>query len=216
MLDSNAQNPSQVKIEVSRDPLQEQKEAASFLTEHKALLLQLLHLCAWNQIGVLLRVELSALFGGACGTGAPPWQPCVTSPGLTRLGGALFVDMPPNVLGSFAIGLFSSSSMLAKVHPTYKPIKIANIAFLPPNSPLQLNSALHLGLRTGLCGSLTTFASWILQMVKMMIGGSVTTLGTEWVAALWGIYVNVALSLLSLVLGQHLAIVSHKTANEGT
>ena len=118
----------------------------------------------------------------------------------------MFLDVPENVLGSFAIGVFSTSTLLAKAHETFKPIKSVNMACLPPSSPLQHNSALHLGLRTGFCGSLTTFASWILQMVKMMMGGSVSAVGTEWVAALWGIYVNVALSLISLVIGQHLAI----------
>jgi hypothetical protein len=35
------------------------------------------------------------------------------------------------------------------------------IAALPDNSPLQKHASLLLGLRTGFCGSLTTFASWV-------------------------------------------------------
>ena len=179
---------SQVKIETSA-----QDDIKPFFTRHWPLILQLLHLIAWNQIGVILRVQLVALFGGACDdVGSQSWQPCVTSPGLSRLGGAMFTNVPPNVLGSFAIGLFSSSASLTKAYPSFQPLHVVNLAFLPSSSPLQHHTALHLGLRTGLCGSLTTFASWILQMVKMMVGGR-STIGTEWVAALWGIYLNVAL-----------------------
>ena len=37
------------------------------------------------------------------------------------------------------------------------------VAALPAAHPLQDAVALHVGLRTGYCGSLTTFSSWLLQ-----------------------------------------------------
>ena len=36
----------------------------------------------------------------------------------------------------------------------------------------QDNAPLWTGLRTGYCGSLTTFSAWQLQMVQMLIGGA--------------------------------------------
>lgn len=108
------------------------------------------------------------------------WIPCVTSPGLSRLGGALFTDLPANVLGSWAMGLFASGDILAaNYHGSGFGLELAAtshphlpaLAFLPPSSPLQKHKALALGLRTGFCGSLTTFASWILQVGDGAGGG---------------------------------------------
>lgn len=81
-----------------------------------ALALTLLHLWAWAQLGILARVYLGKLFGGACGDPAWPWVPCVTSPGLQRYGGAVFTDLPANVAGSFLIGLVSSGEALGAVY----------------------------------------------------------------------------------------------------
>lgn len=36
---------------------------------------------------------------------------------------------------------------------------------------LQNAKELHVGLRTGFCGSLTTFASWQLSVIQLLIGG---------------------------------------------
>lgn len=181
-----------------------------------------MYLSAFCQLGVILRVYMVELFGDACDTsrnGFLYWSPCVTSPGLSRYGGAFFSNLPPNVAGSFAMGLFASSATLAAAYPNFdsgvKAPSLPAMAFLPPTSPLQQHTALHLGLRTGFCGSLTTFASWILQMVQMMVGGKVSSLGTEWVAALWGLFTNVAVSMIALVMGQHLALVLQAWYNTG-
>ena len=42
------------------------------------------------------------------------------SQGLTRLGGALFQDLPANVAGSYAMGLLASSATLAVAFPGVK------------------------------------------------------------------------------------------------
>jgi len=141
-------------------------------------------------------------------------SPCLK--GLTRLGGALFTDLPANVAGSFFMGLFASTATLAAAYPGsgvgVSSDPAAALAMLPtrgPLAPLQSHSALHLGLRTGFCGSLTTFASWMLQMVEMFVGGRPSLLGSEWVAALWGLFINIAVSMTALVIGQHAAIALH-------
>jgi hypothetical protein len=46
------------------------------------------------------------------------------------------------------------------------------IAVLPESHPWQEHVALHVGLRTGYCGSLTTFSAWLLQTVELLVGGT--------------------------------------------
>ena len=46
------------------------------------------------------------------------------------------------------------------------------IAVLPERHPWQEHVALHVGMRTGYCGSLTTFSAWLLQCVQLLVGGS--------------------------------------------
>ena len=36
---------------------------------------------------------------------------------------------------------------------------------------LQAMPELHIGLRTGFCGSLTTFASWVYLLLLQLVGG---------------------------------------------
>lgn len=125
----------------------------------------LLHLAAWCQLGVLLRMQLAALFGAACATSLPAyaWAPCVTSPL-----GPLITDLPANILGCFIMGLLASSDAISIYLGQIKIVasEEAPLAALPRRSALQAHTALHVGLRTGLCGSLTTFSSWMLQVME--------------------------------------------------
>ena len=79
--------------------------------------------------------------------------------------GAYFPDLAANMLGCFFMGLAAAASTLK-----IKDVSTA-VAVLPHRSPWQTNSALHVGVRTGYCGSLTTFASWELAMVQLLVGG---------------------------------------------
>ena len=60
------------------------------------------------------------------------------------------------------------------------------------------------GLRTGFCGSLTTFASWELSLVTLLIGGRAIQ-GGQWAEFLWGLVIGFQLSLSSYMFGAHLA-----------
>lgn len=60
------------------------------------------------------------------------------------------------------------------------------------------------GLRTGFCGSLTTFASWELSLVTLLIGGDGIQ-GGQWAEFLWGLIIGFQLSLSSYMFGAHLA-----------
>lgn len=144
------------------------------------LLPDVLHLVAFGQLGVLVRYWLGYAFGGGCTAGSS-WLPCVTSPGLIRTGGALFTDLPANIVGSAVMGFLSPADLLllGQAQPQCPQPKAQQgtqpdattqrspaiqpgtpCAALPTGSVLQKHSPLLLGLRTGFCGCCTTFASW--------------------------------------------------------
>ena len=73
-----------------------------------------------------------------------------------------------------------------------------SLAFLSAASSIQANSPLLVGLRTGLCGSITTFASWAVSMAKLVYGGRA-------LSAVFGLVVGSQLSLMSLFIGESCA-----------
>ncbi len=60
---------------------------------------------------------------------------------------------------------------------------------------------LLIGLRTGFCGSLTTFASWEFSLVLGLIGGAGVE-GGQWAEFLWGLVVGLQLALSSYMFGE--------------
>jgi fluoride ion exporter CrcB/FEX len=70
--------------------------------------------------------------------------------------------------------------------------------------PLQQHDAYHVGIRTGLCGSIITFSSWNSQMVVMM-DGTDTQLGPQIVAALFGYVIGFFCAVSSFMVGTHLS-----------
>jgi len=168
--------------------------------------LTVLHLAASAQLAVLARLYIGSALGAACHSNLQPtFLPCVTSPGLVARGGALFIDLPSNALGSFILGLFSQADALKSNYLT----EIAgSVPLLPQRNALQAHTPFLVGVRTGFCGTLTTYASWLLQMVRMLVGGAPSSFDTEWVAALSGLFVGHAVALQSLLLGQQLAVVA--------
>lgn len=135
--------------------------------KQQSTLAHIIYLSAATILGASLRVYLDRLFGGDCEDYAmdvpqdfltpASKQICVTSNGRSeQTGGALFRDLPANLLGSFVMGLVSFSGK--------------TIPWLSKDHPIQQDDLFHLMISTGFCGSLTTFASWNTQMVVMMVG----------------------------------------------
>lgn len=171
----------------------------------------IVYLSMFSVIGVTCRSFLGRLFGGDCDPdhAVKDWlyplskHICVTTNGRTeQYGGALFIDLPANMLGSFIIGFFTG-------HSSEWPA----IPFLKHDHPLQRELGLHLGIRTALCGSLTTFSSWNSQMVLMMDGTANPYLGSQVIAALFGYVIGLQVAVMSFRFGRTLCAWTHKKRN---
>eukprot|EP00887_Chlorella_sp_A99_P004152 scaffold23.g4152.t1 len=143
----------------------------------------LIHLALFAEIGVLTRTMVDKLMGLGCSGG---WGPCLE-------GGIYFKDLVSNILGSFVIGLFAASSALGLVSEKA-------VALLPKGHAWQTNLELQLGIRTGYCGSLTTFASWQLELMTAAINNN------QWVNMVVGFLVGLFSALVAYVVGCHAAL----------
>ncbi len=122
--------------------------------------IKFLYISIFAIIGSILRILLAQLFGEECrNPGTVGWlkagQPlCVTANGEASIeGGIIFADLPANLLGSFVMGLMQATDTmdLPKTFP---------VAWLSADSPFQSYDIIHFAIKTGFCGSLTTFSSW--------------------------------------------------------
>jgi fluoride exporter len=161
--------------------------------------------------GVLLRIIIAQLFGEACANpGTIGWLSagaplCVTKDGsTTQQGGIIFADLPSNLLGSFLMGLFQDGTVLGLAIPMA-------IAWLPTNHSFQKATVLHVALKTGFCGSLTTYSSWNSEMV-VLIFGTGTPFKTRVWSALFGYIIGMETSLGSYVCGCAFARFLHRYA----
>ena len=163
-------------------------------------LLVLLQLCLWSELGVLTRIYLGRLFNDGCADG---WGLCLTSQSTRdKQYGEEFLDLPANMLGCFFMGFLSTASVLG-----LKSKK--SLAFLPHDSWLQKEKELQVGLRTGYCGSLTTFASWELSLLQLLIGSKGGD-GGQWQQWLWGHIIGFELAYASHLIGEHAALGIHR------
>ena len=122
------------------------------------------YIATWGIFGAIVRVYIGRILGGDCEVDDTGdfWKAaniCITASGVTsRRGGALFLDLPANILGSFFMGLLSESAD----HP---------LPWFGANHYVQRHSRFHKGLTTGFCGCLTTCTylivigtrSWVLH-----------------------------------------------------
>ena len=111
------------------------------------------YISVFGAIGTILRIFMGRLFGSDCADDRvddflTPLSSrlCVTTNGKTeQTGGALFIDLPADMLGSFLIGLLSPTVVGRQPLPWFR-----------PDHPLQRFESFHTALKVGLCGCLTT------------------------------------------------------------
>ena len=73
------------------------------------------------------------------------------------------------------------------------------VALLPAEWALQSYAPLWLGLRTGFLGSLSTFASWNLQLVQMICNAHISPVGGQISAAFAGYAIGAPFPLNAVV-----------------
>ena len=189
----------------------------------KRSIIKVLYMSVFAMFGALVRMLLAQLFGEECrNPGTIGWlkagQPlCVTADGETSIsGGIIFADFPANLLGSFIMGYMQGTD-------TMDLPKTLPIAWLNENHPFQSYHIIHLAIKTGFCGSLTTFSSWNSEMVMMMLGEDADK-GSLIFRALFGYFIGVETCIASFILGKNIAKyvfanvnpVLHKEAAETT
>jgi hypothetical protein len=126
-------------------------------TPWEEFLHQALYISGFAIVGTIFRVYVARIFGQDCelrryNESALPQDflspfsslLCITNSGKYANGGALFVDLPANMLGSFVMGVLSPHT---PEHP---------LPWFHSEHPLQQHTSFHLGLKVGLCGCLTT------------------------------------------------------------
>lgn len=187
-------------------------------------------IATWGVFGAVARVYLGRILGGDCDAGDTGdfWDAssiCITSNGLTsRRGGALFIDLPANILGSLLMGMLSASSE----HP---------IPWFPADHHLQRHASFQKGLTTGFCGCLTTckfatvptvclalsldspsnfplfiVASWNTQMVAMLDGTNAEN-GPQVLSALFGYVIGILTAIAAFLWGR---VVAHMLRNSSS
>ena len=145
------------------------------------------HLGFFGMLGCLLRIKMEVAVKGSSGT-------------VGASDSALFNTLPGNMLGSFIIGaLCTARALNRKTAHGYNPL-----AIFPRDAKwIQNNPPLQLGLRTGFCGALTTFASWNQQMVSMLLEGTFASV----IGALYGYAIGILVCTSAIQLGEHAAAV---------
>jgi len=89
--------------------------------------------------------------------------------------------------------------------PVYVPV-----AWVLPSSFFQKWDIIHTAIKTGFCGSLTTFSSWNSEMVVMTFGTGDIGKTSQIVSAFFGYIIGMETALGSFVLGKTIAIFIHR------
>lgn len=112
-------------------------------------------------------------------------------------------DLPANLLGSFLMGMMQGGMDLDL--PVYVPV-----GWVPPGNFFQKWDIIHTAIKTGFCGSLTTFSSWNSEMVVMTFGTGDISKTSQVVSAFFGYIIGMETALGSFVLGKTIAIFLHR------
>lgn len=151
--------------------------------------------------GTLLRGGLQSLF--SCYASLEPNESCST----LASGGVLFLALVPNAVGCFVAGLVSTP--FAAGAPVRAGEAAGTFACLRPDHPWQRLDRLHVGVRVGLCGALTTWASWNEDMCTRLVTGR------QPAGALLGYVIGAHAAGASLLIGHHAAVACWHTHRGG-
>ena len=184
------------------------------MSKRRRVVSTLVALSLYSYVGETIRKITEEVFGLACHepdrwmSEDSNWPICTTDPGTTSsTGGALFIDLPANMLGCFLIGVFVAGDVSLGT-PVDMPI-----ACISRSSKFQQWTVTHVGIRAGLCSSLTTLASWNTQMVTMLCAGNGTELPSQWMSVIFGYLVGWMTAVESYRFGRHLAVMLHRKNN---
>jgi len=142
---------------------------------HSSTIFTVLNMGIYASLGCILRVYIGKI-----------------TVGITSKETAIFEDLPANMLGCFLMGFLT--------FPT-KNVAHKKILWLSSSHYFQNWTEIHFALRTGFCGSLTTFSSWNAQMVIMLHSLEVSQI----ISAFLGYIIGLQSSLMSLKFGQNLS-----------
>ncbi|OEU15999.1 hypothetical protein FRACYDRAFT_240698 [Fragilariopsis cylindrus CCMP1102] len=188
----------------------------SHTSQRRKVFVQACYLGIGAIFGTLLRLILAQLFGQACSNPGTIGYIndeavlCVTSNGeTTQNEGIIFADLPANLLGSFIMGLLQDGTSLGLA------INMP-IAFVKPTNIFQSYDIWHLALKTGFCGSLTTFSAWNSEMVILLVGnhtGGMSNRPSMVWKALFGYVIGIETAIGSYVFGRTVAWWFHRWMN---
>eukprot|EP00549_Striatella_unipunctata_P000963 CAMPEP_0118687620 /NCGR_PEP_ID=MMETSP0800-20121206/8484_1 /TAXON_ID=210618 ORGANISM="Striatella unipunctata, Strain CCMP2910" /NCGR_SAMPLE_ID=MMETSP0800 /ASSEMBLY_ACC=CAM_ASM_000638 /LENGTH=527 /DNA_ID=CAMNT_0006584825 /DNA_START=35 /DNA_END=1618 /DNA_ORIENTATION=+ len=197
-------SPRMKPMSIERQQAMAQRESKKFLTG--------MYIALGAMIGCFFRIILAQLFGEEClNPGTVGWLAsgtplCVSGDGgAHHMNGVIFADLFANLLGSFIMGLMSSGDKLQV------PVPGLAVVWLPADHMFQKWSIVHTGIRTGLCGALTTFSSWNSSMIVLLYGtGSDFSIATNYANTFLGYLIGVETALGSYVFGKTAALWIHR------
>lgn len=92
--------------------------------------------------------------------------------------------------------------------PVYVPV-----AWVSPRNVFQKWDIIHTAIKTGFCGSLTTFSSWNSEMVVMTFGTGDVSKTSQVISAFFGYIIGMETAWGSFALGKTIAIFMHRWAS---
>lgn len=110
-------------------------------------------------------------------------------------------------LGVTALETYVGSSVFPLAYAQFIGCVIMGFTTARKTEIMRLSLPLHVGITTGFCGSTTTFSGWMLSIYKALANstGSPHAGGYNLLDALTNVLVTIAVSLIGLYLGEHLA-----------
>ena len=156
------------------------------------------HLALFGLVGCYIRMRLEN-----------NWDTFASEKELKAETMILFEDLPINMLGCFIIGMLMA--------PREEGNTKEYVLFPSTWTMFQENPALTKGLRTGLCGALTTYATWNQDMTELMLNGPQKHgLLASIIYTVFSYLIGTILSFAMVAMGEYFAIYVEEQINKRT